>query len=204
WYKRIRMLNPLVKGLSCFACGTAHDHRLLQTVCTKCGLPLRVDYDLRAFRPSGPPTLWRYAPVLPIDPAIAVSLAEGFTPLLPAGDGILIKDESRNPTGSFKARGMALAVSMAKALGARGLLAPSAGNAAGALAAYGAAAGLPVTVAMPEDTPRAFVEECRHYGASVHLVPGSIADAGKWLKANGPRDAVHRPTPKEPDPVQGT
>jgi threonine synthase len=197
------MLNPLVKGLSCFACGTAHDHRVLQTVCTKCGMPLRVDYVLRSFRPAGPPTLWRYAPVLPIDPSSAVSLAEGFTPLLPAGDGVQIKDESRNPTGSFKARGMALAVSLAKALGAKGLLAPSAGNAAGALAAYGAAADLPVTVAMPEDTPRAFVEECRHYGAQVHLVAGSIADAGKWLKANGPRDAFDVSTLKEPYRVEG-
>src|SRR5205807_3892923 len=151
----------------------------------------------------GPPTLWRYAPVLPIEPKDAVSLAEGFTPLLAAGDGILIKDEARNPTGSFKARGMSLAVSMARALGARALAAPSAGNAAGALAAYGAAASLPVTVAMPEDTPRAFVEECRHYGAEVHLVPGSIADAGKWLKANGPRDAFDVSTLKEPYRVEG-
>ena len=196
-------LNPLLKGLSCFACGTAHEPRALQTVCTRCGMPLRVDYDLRPFKPQGPPTLWRYAPVLPIDPRHAVTLAEGFTPMLPAGDGILIKDEARNPTGSFKARGMALAVSMAKALGAKALAAPSAGNAAGALAAYGAAAGLPVTVAMPEDTPRAFVEECRHYGAQVNLVKGSIADAGKWLKANGPRDAFDVSTLKEPYRVEG-
>ncbi|MCA1826561.1 MAG: threonine synthase [Myxococcales bacterium] len=189
--------------MTCFACGTPHDHRRLQTVCTACGMPLRVEYDLRPFRPSGPPTLWRYAAVLPIEPRHAVSLAEGFTPLLPAGDGILIKDEARNPTGSFKARGMSLAVSMARALGAKALLAPSAGNAAGALAAYGAAAALPVTVAMPEDTPRAFVEECRQYGAQVHLVPGSIADAGKWLKANGPRDAFDVSTLKEPYRVEG-
>jgi threonine synthase len=87
---------------------------------------------------------------------------------------------------------------MAKALGARALAAPSAGNAAGALAAYGAAAGLPVTVAMPEDTPRAFVEECRHYGAATHLVRGTIGDAGKWLKENGPRDAFDVSTLKEP------
>lgn len=197
------MLNPLLKGLTCFACGAPHDAHLLQTVCTRCGMPLRVDYDVRPFKPAGPPSLWRYAPVLPIQPAHAVTLHEGFTPLVAAGDGLFIKDESRNPTGSFKARGMALAVSMAKALGATALAAPSAGNAAGALAAYGAAARLPVTVAMPEDTPRAFVDECRHYGAQVHLVPGSIADAGKWLKANGPKGAFDVSTLKEPYRVEG-
>src|SRR5437868_14853216 len=92
---------------------------------------------------------------------------------------------------------------MARALGATALAAPSAGNAAGALAAYGARAGLPVTVAMPEDTPPAFVEECRHYGAEVHLVPGTIADAGKWLKDNGPREAFDVSTLKEPYRVEG-
>ena len=197
-------MNPRFKGLSCFACDTPHDHRVLQTVCTKCGLPLRVDYDLRPFSPAGrPPTLWRYHEVLPIGPEDAVSLGEGFTPLLPFADGLFIKDESREPTGSFKARGMALAVSMARLLGAKALAAPSAGNAAGALAAYGAAAGLPVVVAMPDDTPRAFIEECRHYGAEVHLVPGSIADAGKWLKANGPKEAFDVSTLKEPYRVEG-
>jgi threonine synthase len=197
------MLNPHLRGLTCFACGAAHDFHQLQTICTRCGMPLRVDYDLRNFTPAGPPTLWRYAPVLPIAAAHAVSLAEGYTPLLKVGDAAWVKDEARNPTGSFKARGMALAVSMARALGARALAAPSAGNAAGALAAYGAAAGLPVTVAMPEDTPRPFVEECRHYGAEVHLVPGSIADAGKWLKANGPAGAFDVSTLKEPYRVEG-
>src|SRR3954471_19257782 len=197
------MLNAHLQGLSCFACETKHDARKLQTVCARCGMPLRADYALERFAPSGPPSLWRYARVLPIEAAHAVTLGEGFTPLLPAGNRIFVKDESRNPTGSFKARGMAVAVSMAKALGARALAAPSAGNAAGALAAYGAAAGLPVTVAMPDDTPRAFVEECRHYGAVTHLVPGTIADAGRWLKENGPRDAFDVSTLKEPWRVEG-
>src|SRR5436309_5587205 len=195
-------------GLSCFSCGTAHDAALLQTVCTRCGLPLRADYrlalgamDLATVR-ARPPSLWRYEEVLPIPHVDAVTLSEGFTPIVEV-EGVLVKDESRNPTGSFKARGMTLAVSLARALGARALAAPSAGNAAGALAAYGARAGLPVTVAMPEDTPRAFVEECRHYGAEVHLVAGSIADAGKWLKANGPRDAFDVSTLKEPYRVEG-
>ena len=84
---------------------------------------------------------------------------------------------------------MTAAVTMAEHFGARALAAPSAGNAAGALAAYGAAAGMPVTVAMPDDTPATFVEECRHYGAEVHLVPGTIADAGEFLRSHGPKDA---------------
>ena len=197
------MLNLHLSGLACFSCGAGHDARKLQTVCVKCGMPLRVEYALERFVPSGPPTLWRYERVLPIGAAHAVTLGEGFTPLLPAGDGLFVKDESRNPTGSFKARGLAVAVSMARALGARALAAPSAGNAAGALAAYGAAAGLPVTVAMPRDTPRAFVEECRHYGAETHLVSGTIADAGRWLKENGPREAFDVSTLKEPYRVEG-
>ena len=147
-------------GLTCFSCGTPHDAGVLQTVCTRCGLPLRVDYhlrpgalDLTAVRGRAP-SLWRYEEVLPIRASDAVTLTEGFTPIVEV-DGVLVKDEARNPTGSFKARGVTLAVSLARALGARALAAPSAGNAAGALAAYGAAARLPVTVAMPEDTPHA-------------------------------------------------
>ena len=200
--------GPAFAGLTCFSCGTPHDAAKLQTVCTRCGLPLRVDYRLRrgTLEPQAlsgrARSLWRYEEVLPIAAADAVTLTEGLTPIVEV-EGVLVKDESRNPTGSFKARGMTMAVSLARALGARALAAPSAGNAAGALAAYGAAAGLPVTVAMPEDTPRAFVEECHHYGANVQLVPGTIADAGKWLKANGPRDAFDVSTLKEPYRVEG-
>jgi threonine synthase len=167
-------------------------------------MPLRVDYELTtAARPSGGvSSLWRYRDVLPLADG-EVSLSEGWTPLIDAGDGVWIKDEARNPTGSFKARGMAVAVSVARVLGARGLMAPSAGNAAGALAAYGAAAGLPVTVAVPDDTPKAFIDECRLYGAEVHLVRGTIADAGKWLRENGPREAFDMSTLKEPYRVEG-
>ncbi len=202
------MLNPRVTGLSCFSCQEPHEPRQLQTVCKRCGLPLRVDYDLRGLRldlgPSRPATMWRYAEVLPLPLERAVSLSEGFTPLIAFNDAqVLIKDESRNPTGSFKARGLCMAVSLARELGAKALSAPSAGNAAGALAAYGAAAGLPVTVAMPEDTPRAFIEECRLYGATVLLVKGSIADAGKYLRDHGPRDAFDVSTLKEPYRIEG-
>lgn len=172
-------------------------------------MPLRVDYDLAAVRLTladvarRPATMWRYREVLPVPEGAEVTLAEGYTPLLEVEPGVWVKDESRNPTGSFKARGMAAAVSMAKHLGARSLSAPSAGNAAGALAAYGARAGLPVTVAMPGDTPRSFIEECRLYGATVHLVPGTIADAGRFLREHGPRDAFDVSTLREPYRIEG-
>ena len=171
-------------------------------------MPLRVDYrlgaqtlPLAALR-GRVASLWRYREVLPLG-AGEVSLGEGMTPLVAVDERTLIKDEAQNPTGSFKARGMTAAVSMARALGARALMAPSAGNAAGALAAYGAAARLPVVVAMPDDTPRAFVDECRHYGAEVKLVAGTIADCGKWLREHGPKGAFDVSTLKEPYRVEG-
>jgi threonine synthase len=147
--------------------------------------------------------LWRYRELLPLEAGDETSLGEGFTPLLPVGERVWVKDEARNPTGSFKARGMAVAVSMAKHLGASALSAPSAGNAAGALAAYGARAGLPVTVAMPEDTPRPFFDECELYGATVHRVAGTIADAGRFLREHGPRDAFDVSTLREPYRIEG-
>jgi threonine synthase len=205
--------NPRLTSLACFACGAVYDAHVPQGVCTRCGMPLRVDYVLDST--IAPPvaatapartavsSLWRYADVLPVTDDAIVTLSEGWTPLVPADEGVWIKDEARNPTGSFKARGMAVAVSVARLLGARALMAPSAGNAAGALAAYGARAGLPVTVAIPDDTPRAFIEECRLYGATVHLVPGTIADAGRWLKTNGPAGAVDVSTLREPYRLEG-
>lgn len=202
-------MTPIIAGIRCFACERAHDPQALLTVCTACGMPLRVDYDLAAVRLTladlahRPPTLWRYREVLPVPAHETVTLAEGYTPLLEVAANVWVKDESRNPTGSFKARGMAVAVSMAKRLGARALCAPSAGNAAGALAAYGARAGLPVTVAMPEDTPRSFFEECRLYGATVHTVPGTIADAGRFLREHGPKGAFDVSTLREPYRIEG-
>jgi len=172
-------------------------------------MPLRVDLDLADLRLSRAdvarrePSLWRYIEVLPLSRERAVTLIEGWTPLVPAGERVFVKDESRNPTGSFKARGMSAAVSMARWLGARKLSAPSAGNAAGALAAYGAAAGLRVLVAMPEDTPRPFVEECLHYGARVELVAGTIADAGRWLREHLPADVFDVSTLREPYRIEG-
>jgi threonine synthase len=202
-------LSRYLSGVSCYACSAPHDPHELLSVCTRCGLPLRVDYDVAAVRltledvRTRTPTLWRYRELLPLEPGDETSLGEGFTPLVPLDERVWIKDESRNPTGSFKARGMALAVSMAKHLGARALSAPSAGNAAGALAAYGARARLPVTVAMPEDTPKPFFDECELYGATIHRVPGTIADAGKFLREHGPRDAFDVSTLREPYRIEG-
>jgi threonine synthase len=148
-------------------------------------------------------SLWRYRGVLPIEPEGAVTLTEGWTPLVRVDATTWVKDEARNPTGSFKARGMSMAVSGAIALGVERLVAPSAGNAAGALAAYGAAGGVGVLVAMPADTPRAFVAECRHYGAQVELVPGTISDSGRWLGENRSPGDFDLSTLKEPFRVEG-
>lgn len=199
------VFNARLTQLTCFACGRAHDPHVPQRVCTACGMPLRVDYRLDRDTLSlenRPYNLWRYREVLPLASG-EVSLGEGWTPLVQVEDNVWIKDESRNPTGSFKARGLAMAVSVARALGAKALTAPSAGNAAGALSAYGARAGIPVVVAMPEDTPRGCIEECRVYGAHVELVPGTISDAGKWLRDHGPADAFDVSTLKEPYRVEG-
>src|SRR5690349_1454192 len=109
-------LSRYLSGVTCFACGRTHDPRTLLTVCQQCGLPLRVDYDLASIKleladlRDRPPTLWRYREVLPLEEGDETSLAEGFTPLLPVAANVWAKDEARNPTGSFKARGMALAV----------------------------------------------------------------------------------------------
>jgi threonine synthase len=151
--------------------------------------------------------MWRYAAVLPVDdPADIVTLGEGITPLLPSRSqrDVWIKDESKNPTRSFKSRGMAAAVTMARKLGAKSLAAPTAGNAGAALAAYGARAGLPVFVAMPDDTPVSIVEECRGYGATVELVRGVITDAAKRVQQHiAENSGFDLSTLKEPYRVEG-
>lgn len=182
-------------------------------LCPNEGAPLLVHYDiapapeLRDEIRSRPATMWRYREVLPIDDENEiVTLGEGITPLLRSKqfENVWIKDESKNPTRSFKSRGMAAAVTMAKHLGARSLAAPTAGNAGAALSAYGARAGLPVFVAMPRDTPQSIVDECRSFGAEVELVAGVITDAGKrvaqYIASNGGFDLS---TLKEPYRVEG-
>ncbi len=181
--------------LTCTACGREHAADVLQNLCTACGKPLSAHYDLaraaRTFTRENLRTrrrdLWRYAEVLPVlDEENIITLGEGGTPLLPARRlaaamglrELHIKDESLNPTASFKARGMAVAVSKARELGARKLAVPSAGNAAGALAAYAARAGLEAHIFMPRDTPRANIVECQQTGAHVTLIDGLITDCG--------------------------
>ena len=181
----------------------------LYNLCPNCSAPILVEYELTRGTPrvsSLRSDMWRYAAVLPIDDEREiVTLGEGITPLLATRDpNVFIKDESKNPTRSFKSRGMAAAVTMAKKLGAKSLAAPTAGNAGAALSAYGARAGLPVFVAMPNDTPRSIIDECRGYGAQVELVAGVITDAAKrvqqFIKENGGFDLS---TLKEPYRVEG-
>jgi threonine synthase len=160
------------------------------------GAPWLVDYEIDAARgaalrralPSRPWTLWRYRELLPLrDAARRVDLGEGGTPLVPlrgwAPDGVRVwlKEEAGNPTGSFKARGLSLAVNRARELGAPGVQLASAGNAALALAAYAAAAGLPARVALPEDTPPTVAARCRAHGAEVLTAPGTLVEAAKLL-----------------------
>ena len=210
-----------VTHLECAACGLRHEAQRLQNLCRECGKPLLVRYDLeraartltKASLQERESSLWRYREVLPVrhDENI-VSLGEGWTPLLPAPrlgaslglSALFIKDESQNPTQSFKARGMTTAVSMAKELGARKLAVPSAGNAAGALAAYAARAGLEAFIFMPRDTPRANLVECEQTGAHVTLIDGLITDCGAEVarrkEAEGWFDVS---TLKEPYRVEG-
>jgi len=210
-----------VTQLECGLCGLEHEARRLLNLCRECGKPLLVRYDLERAQEtltkeslaSRRSDLWRYREVLPVDDdANIVSLGEGWTPLLHAprlGERagireLYIKDESQNPTQSFKARGMAAAVSMAKELGATKLAVPSAGNAAGALAAYAARAGLEAFIFMPRDTPRANVVECEQTGAHVTLMDGLITDCGAEVgrrkEAEGWFDVS---TLKEPYRVEG-
>lgn len=188
--------------LECSRCGRLHDAERLQTVSACCGKPLLARYDLararrawdRAALAARPATMWRYHELLPaLQEADIVSLGEGMTPLLVChrlGQAlgytdarVLVKDEGQNPTGSFKARGMSAAVSRARALGVKALATPSAGNAAAALAAYAARAGLPAVVFMPEDAPESAKVEVAVSGANLYLVKGLINDAGAMVAA---------------------
>jgi threonine synthase len=181
--------------LECGLCGKSYDANQLINLCSECGKPLLARYDLAKARQtltkeslrSREPSLWRYEEVLPVQNDWAVlRLGEGWTPLHHARrlgesigcEGTYIKDEGLNVTASFKARGLAMAVSRALELGAKELAIPSAGNAACAMSAYAAAAGLPAHVYMPLDVPSLFQVECRELGANVNLVNGLINDCG--------------------------
>jgi threonine synthase len=189
----------VIEGLECAACGRRTGADALRNLCLECSGPLLARYDLeriaRDWRPAAlagrEPGVWRWREVLPVEPGeVPLTLGEGGTPLLPSRSigpalgmpRLSFKDESCNPTLSFKARGLAVAIHRARALGARHVAIPSAGNAGSATAAYSAAAGLRCTVAMPSDTPAPILAECRAHGARVELVDGTIADAGAWVR----------------------
>ncbi|MGH7501028.1 MAG: threonine synthase [Longimicrobiales bacterium] len=207
--------------LECTKCGKTYESEQLLRLSPCCEKPLYARYDLervaKAFRPDSlagrEPTLWRYAEVLPVrDPRYRLTLGEGFTPLLDAPRlaealgvrRVLVKDEGQNPTGSFKARGLVMAVARAWELGARELAIPTAGNAGSALAAYAAAAGLAAHVVAPRDTPKPILEEIRALGADLVLIEGLITDAGARV-AEGAREHgwFDVSTLKEPYRVEG-
>lgn len=206
--------------LDCTRCDRRYPPEGVLNLCA-CGAPLFARYDLEAaarqLRPGHlalrEPSMWRYREVLPLDDEHdRVSLGEGFTPLLPAprlGERLglprlLIKDESGNPTGSFKARGLSAAISMARRLGVSAVCLPSAGNAGSALAAYAARAGLRAHVFVPQDVARLFIMEIEAYGAHVETVPGLISDAGRRCAEEAARHGWYEcATLKEPYRVEG-
>ena len=210
---------PKMTYLECSLCQEKHASDQIQNLCS-CGGPLLVRYDLDAIKKSwsraevsqGPNSMWRYAPILPPEPDSIVSLGEGMTPLVHTkrlgssigASDLWIKDEGLNPTGSFKARGLSCAVSMARQLGVRKLAIPSAGNAASALAAYAAAAGMEAYIFMPADVPQANYIECKAFGASVTLVDGLISDCAKLVAAGAASHGWYDvSTLKEPYRIEG-
>ena len=212
---------PFVSHLECADCGAEYPAGEIHGLCTKCERPLWVRYDLDMVKKEfpkkalfgRPPTIWRYLELLPMDnPANIVSLTETITPILTAKrlgaefglENLLIKDESRLPTGSFKARGMAMAVTMANEFGIQRMAVPTAGNAGGALAAYAARAGIECWVFMPEDTPVINQKECALHGANAFTVNGLIDDCGRLVREGA--EAMNwfdMSTLKEPYRIEG-
>ena len=213
--------NETITHLECSKCSTTYPHTVPQNVCDACGKPLLARYDLeqlagswtRSALESRPASLWRYAELLPIsNPTDIVTLGETMTPLIHTkrlGErfgltDVWVKDESRLPTGSFKARGLAMAVSKAKSLGLTALAIPSAGNAATALAAYAAAAGITTHIFMPQDTPAFNKQTCQLAGANVTLIDGLINDAGRIVAERKTQEGwFDVSTLKEPYRVEG-
>jgi threonine synthase len=214
------VIPNLVTYLECSLCNQKFAAGKEWNLCS-CGGPLLVRYDLARLREvwsrdsfaGAPASMWRYAPALPVQKQSSiVSLGEGFTPLLSCprtgkrigADRLLVKDEGLNPTGSFKARGLSCAISMCVELGIGKLAIPSAGNAASALAAYAAAAGLESHIFMPQDVPQANYLECKAYGANVTLVNGLISDCGRIVAERREREGwFDVSTLKEPYRIEG-
>ncbi|MGA7687389.1 MAG: threonine synthase [Terriglobales bacterium] len=201
-----------ISYLECTRCGERLSDDRPQSICPKDGGVLFVRYDLGSLKGKlrtddlrgRVASMWRYAEVLP--DATPVTLGEGFTPILPSREfaNVYIKDEGLNPTGSFKARGMSVAVTMARHYGLKKLAAPSAGNAGGALAAYAAAAGIEAHIFMPKDVPLANRMECDYYGAQLTLVDGLISDCGRMVAERKDKEGwFDVSTLKEPFRVEG-
>jgi threonine synthase len=201
-----------ISFLECTRCGEQFSADRPQNVCPKDGGVLYVRYDLASLKGKlhredlamRVASMWRYAEVLP--DALAVTLGEGFTPMLASREylNVYIKDEGLNPTGSFKARGMSAAVTMARHYGLKKLAAPSAGNAGGALAAYAAAAGIEAHIFMPRDVPIANRMECDYFGAHLTLVDGLISDCGRMVAERKDKEGwFDVSTLKEPFRLEG-
>jgi len=202
--------------LVCSVCERTFPKNEPQTFCPNCKKPLLAIYDLapldKRILQDRKKDMWRYREMLPVeDERYIVTLGEGFTPLLPLErlgskiglTDVWLKDESGNPTGSFKARGLSMAVSKAHEYGVREMAIPTAGNAGSALAAYGARAGIKTHVFMPEATPMVFQTDCAWMGASVTTVSGSIRDAGQAMNRANPGHWFDVSTLKEPYRIEG-
>lgn len=211
----------MIDHLECTACAAEWPADRLWNVCASCDGPLVARYDLAAigarWKPADlvgrPPGVWRWREVLPVGADEApVSLGEGGTPLVPSRaigpslglSRLAFKDETRNPTLSFKARGLAVAIHRARSLGADRVALPSAGNAGSAAAAYAAVTGMGCYVAMPASTPATIMAECRAFGATVELVDGTISDAARWIRERAWREGWFEvSTLREPYRVEG-
>lgn len=206
------LIKTLYSHLRCSKEGDFYDKSKLQTF-SKANKPLLACYDLDEYPISDLldysfESMWRYRKLLPVERDLnIVSLGEGRTPLLDLNSSeirkLYLKDESYNPTGSFKARGLSMAISKAKELGVRSCVVPTAGNAGGAMSAYCAKAGMKAYVYMPKETPKTFARECEFYGAEVRWVDGNIRDCAAQIKADNLTDCFDISTLKEPFRIEG-
>lgn len=211
------MSHNFYRNLKCNLCGETYDKSAVHSFCSKDNQPLTANYHFEDSLPKSilkdrPANMWRYHEMLPIEKEEnRVSLGEGFTPLLSLSNlessydqsKLLLKDESGNPTGSFKARGIGMAVSKAKELGVKAICIPTAGNAGSALSAYCAKAGIEAHIFMPEATPKTFQLDCEIMGAKVTRVKGSIADSAKEMKKKNDGSWFDISTLKEPFRLEG-
>jgi len=211
------MSNCFYKSLQCERCGEIYDKNKIHSYCLKDDHPLAANYSLsgsfsKSILKNRPANMWRYHEMLPVEKEENyVSLGEGYTPLLSLSnlklsynqDKLFLKDESGNPTGSFKARGISVAVSKAKELGIKEMCIPTAGNAGSALSAYCAKAGIGAHVFMPEATPKTFQLDCDIMGAKVTLVKGNIDDAANMMRSKNNGSWFDVSTLKEPFRLEG-